>query len=387
MDEKKLVINCAACDATEVSEEALAGYSDIQINTGIVAVSDAGAALLAKRHVSMNCASVVKLPDGTDIKVQNGKYTISKGAVPSKAVCLIINGTLTIEPETEDVIAGYAAIYVNGKLLCPRSMAGAAAGITVNGKTVVYPDGAVIMSELTLDNSFTLRAGDRLYFVTSRIVALDEKLNVEKLISSGARFETKEALISETLVENLAPLFSDSTKLTILPAGTVRIDDDAVLTDRLIRRYGGRLCIDGDLLIEKAPTLKVEYLNVQGTLIMPEDMDTGDMDMEYDELVLFKGRPITYKSNVTIFADMLEGDGVTVVGCAAVTIDESAAPDAIRAGLRIEDCARVECSREQRAAIEEVSRGTAKVSVRGEDKKDLSDIGSTVTINTSVYKF
>lgn len=387
MENKKLVINCAVCNATSVTDDSLAGYSEIKINTGLLAVSNDGMAVLAKHSVSMNCGSVARIRADADIVVKNGKYTISSGAVPSKPVCLVINGALTIEPETEDVIAGYAAIYVNGRLLCPRSMEGSIAGITVNGSIVIYPDGAVVLPELTLDNSFTLRAKDRLYFVRSKIIALDEKLNVEKLISTGARFEAKEALVSEALIERLAPLFDDNTKLTILPAGTVYMDDNTVLTDRLLKKYGGRLYIDGNLLIEKAPTLKIEYLNVSDSLIMPEDMDIGDIDLKYDELVLFKGKLITDKAKALILPDMLTGDGVTVTDCATVTVDENISPDAIISGLRINDCASVVCSDKQRAAIEEVSDNVANVSIRGEETKSSSDNDKAVTINTSIYRF
>lgn len=63
---KKLSVNTAVCDMTEITEERLSQYAEININAAAVIQSEKSALLSAKYPVSMNTACVLKVPDGTD---------------------------------------------------------------------------------------------------------------------------------------------------------------------------------------------------------------------------------------------------------------------------------------------------------------------------------
>ena len=72
---KKKIINCAICDARNVSEESLTGYDQIMINAAIILTTERAKQLLDRYPVALNVASVTMLPDNADItaKVVNNK--------------------------------------------------------------------------------------------------------------------------------------------------------------------------------------------------------------------------------------------------------------------------------------------------------------------------
>ena len=166
---------------------------------------------------------------------------------------LTVNGTLTIEPGAEQALAGYLRIVVNGKVCCPESLVGALAGIlSVNGTMTAYPDGAVLLKHtFVMDDTFALRAKNALYFAERRVVMLDPAIDPQALLDRGVRFKTKDALIAKGLAAAAVPLFDDTVNLRILPDGCAFVNDDATLGEPLLRRYGTKLYINGDLTIEK----------------------------------------------------------------------------------------------------------------------------------------
>ena len=54
MEKKKLVINCAICDARKPSENTLEKYEDIRINSATVLVTPESEELLAQYPVNIN---------------------------------------------------------------------------------------------------------------------------------------------------------------------------------------------------------------------------------------------------------------------------------------------------------------------------------------------
>ena len=59
-----------------------------------------------------------------------------------------------------------------------------------------------------------------------RLIAVDSDLDGAALAAKGVRFSTQEAYLSESLAEDLAPLFDADTRLVILPDGTAVEQDD-----------------------------------------------------------------------------------------------------------------------------------------------------------------
>jgi len=68
---KNKVINAATCDAREVTEESLAGFEHITINSAILIVGERSRELLNKYPVTMNVANVLEVPDGQNITVKS----------------------------------------------------------------------------------------------------------------------------------------------------------------------------------------------------------------------------------------------------------------------------------------------------------------------------
>ena len=94
---KKLIINCSFCDARNVREELLNDYEQIVLNTGILAVSEAGKEVLAHLPLICNANLILQTEEMVHAITQDGCYTISgKSEFPEKSV-LAVNGNLLIK--------------------------------------------------------------------------------------------------------------------------------------------------------------------------------------------------------------------------------------------------------------------------------------------------
>ena len=182
---------------------------------------------------------------------------------------------------TEELLKNYLAIIVNGSVRYPESLSAGLTRMKVNGKTSVYPDDCIILKgSAKIDAYFPLRAeaGAR-YYAERRVVLLDEKLDVAALAEKQVRFETQELLVTESNVEAAVPLVGAATTLTVVPDGCAYVDevDGVSLDERLLRKYGKKLYINGDLSLDANSTpylAQIEYLYVNGTvLLLPEQKD------------------------------------------------------------------------------------------------------------------
>ncbi len=404
-EKKNLRVNCAVCDVRKVTEETLSKYGSVTINAGTVLSCAAARQLLAGHDVTIHTGSTVDLPDG-DVAVssQNGSMTISAGQKPAVPTFLIVNGKLTFESGAEDTLAGYVRIVVNGKVLYPRSMSGALSQMSVNGKAECYPDGAVLLKNtFVMDDTFALRARDVLYYASGRIVMLKDGIDLAMLTKKGARFSTKTALIARRYAEDAAPLFDDQTELVILPDGCAFVEDDATLSDALIRRWGDKLYINGDLTLDKASgdaLNQLTFLRVNGDVTLPRALEDAflSLDAEYDALHIAAGRMFSERISITVTQKMLgDPEGVCCTECAKVHIAPDVTEDQILDGLRLSECAYIRCTPEQRSAVEQVAEDCAVISDGSDEdgsvpglgvvKDIMNSLGDTHahTVNTSEY--
>lgn len=67
---KKLSVNTALCDMTEITEERLSQYSAIAINAAAVIQSEKSAVLISKYPVEINTACVIKVPEGINLIIK-----------------------------------------------------------------------------------------------------------------------------------------------------------------------------------------------------------------------------------------------------------------------------------------------------------------------------
>lgn len=376
---KKMIINCGDCDARNVSEETLAAYESIIINAGTVLVTPEAKNLLNRYAVTMNCGDVLELEKDVKLSQVNGSAQIrSSDMVPGRTY-LVVNGSLEIGPNTEKVLQQYAGISVNGSVTCPESMGSYLNMLSVNGSTVCYPDEAVVLKRnAVIDKTFVLRAKKKLYWSAKRMIIVDPELDAAALAAKGATFSTKEVILAQSKVEALIDLIDEQAEIVIVPDGTAVIRDDVELDDTVLRKYGTKLYIIGDLHVPKEAgeaLTKLEYLSVQGDagvteqwkelLLEKADRITGDIKV-------LRGRTITGKMSARISGWMLEQEpeGISVVDCMKVRLDEDIPNQLILERLSVRDCMNVECTPEQESALGAVCEDVMKIG-RGEE----SDLG------------
>lgn len=394
-----LMINAALCDVRGVTEENLSHYGSVQINTATLITSPRAQTVLGKCGVKINAAANVSSEENIHFSVINGPTTISAGqSIPEQQVGGIVNGPVVLELGCGEVLDSYAFLIINGPVTCPASMAARLHRFQINGPIHVYPDGAILLKRKTvLDRLFYLRAKqDALYFAANRIVALAPDINFPKLAEKNVRFSTKRLLVAESLAESAVHLFDEKADIEVLPDGCAYIDDDAVLDSALVRRYGGKLYIDGDLTIgrDSAAVLdEVSYLHVNGTVLVSKAMKDRvlDMGLVCDELLIVGGTLIRDRPSVEVSAAMLEEaeDGVSLADCARVHFAEDIAPAMLKEKLvSLTDCACVKCGKEQLPVIEAIARDVACISCGDEEESaDEEQDEDTVSVNVAVYTF
>ncbi len=402
-NKKNLKVNCAVCDVRNITEDLLSTYAQVAINSATIITNPAAQALLGRYGVKINAASTLNLEGDVRFASVNGCGRIFPGqTMPEEKVFLIVNGALDIEPGSEDILKNYAGIMVNGALTCPESMTGLLSSITVNGATKTYPDGCIRLKKTTvLDRFFHLRTKeDALYYAAKQIVALDPGIGFAKMAEKRARFSTAKLLVSEALVEAAVPLFDETADIVVLPDGCAYVDDDAVLDENLVKRYGGKLYIDGSLSItpDSASALDhASFLRVNGDLLVCRSMKDKvmEMDMAYDRLRVTGGLLISGRVHAEITAGLLADaeEGVSLMDCANVAFAGDVTPELLKEKLvSLSDCAAVICAdKEQKSVVEALAEDVASFVLAGEkeeedeDEEDGDD--DTVKINAATYAF
>lgn len=117
---KKLSINTALCDMTEITEEVLSSYSELNVNAAAVLLSERASVLISRYSVKLNTASTLKVPEGINTIVKNGSVEIDGTDVTADKTLLMVNGTLLLRPAAEKAMENYVQIKVNGSLLYPK---------------------------------------------------------------------------------------------------------------------------------------------------------------------------------------------------------------------------------------------------------------------------
>ncbi len=372
---KKLKINAGVCDVSRVTEKTLEAYSHITVNAARLVTSQKARELLSAIHFTANVGDTLEAVEGSVLQVQNGAYTITAGPAPNPKVVLMVNGMLTVEQGAQEALGGYAAIAVNGKALYPRSLSGALAGMTVNGKSEAYPDGAVLLkSPAVIDQVFALRAKDSLYYSSGTLVMVDEALNAAALANKGARFQAKRAIIREQLVEQAMPLLDEQTDIVIVKQGYAYLQGDQVVSEQLVRRHGQQLFVDGDLSINHnalEALSQIRGLHVTGQVMLPENLLDAFMGLDavYKSLFTIRGHLIADKVATVADAALMKlyPQGVTFHHCVNITVDPALSPEEIRQRLRFIACVQIRCAPAQQSAVHAVS--TDVVSVQAEEGK------------------
>lgn len=394
---KKLLINCASCDARNIREDDYAHYEAININTSALFTSPEAKAVLNRLPVSIDCANVIELEGDVDLRTVNGRGEIrSEDAVPERKFYMLVNGVLNIGPDTRKQLAQCVGMTINGALKCPESVYASLSGVMINGSVACYPDGAIVLKRnAVIDGLFALRAKSALYWTERRMIMVDAELDAEALKSKGASFSSKEVIIARSKVEAMLGLIDERAELTIVPDGTAVVLDDITLDAAALHRHGKRLYVIGDVTVpENASALdELEYLNIRGDARVPEQHREKLLDKLADisgelKLARPKGVSIADKPIVKVTKWMLEQQpaGIEVIDCAVVKIADDIPKELLAERLRIEDCGVVKCGEELEDTIAMVCENVGRIGGESDSvMAGLKDMMETKFINAAEY--
>lgn len=386
---KKLMINCATCDARNALEENYAHYEQITINCAMVLTSPNAKAVMNKLPFTLNCANVLEVEGNVDLRTVNGSSEIKQGdIVPTSKYYMLVNGSLTIGPDTQEQLAQCVGMTINGSLTCPESVYATLNGVKVNGSTTCYPDGAIVLKRnAVIDKLFALRAKNSLYWSARRMIMVDPELDVAKLQSKGVTFSTKEVIISESKLEALIDLIDEKAEIIIVPDGTSVVLDDITLDEDTLRRYGRQLYVIGDVSIpEDADAMdELKYLNIRGDVKVPQQHKEKLLRVLTEisgeiKTAKPKGATLEDKPFVKITKWMLEQQpmGIDVSDCAIVKIADDIPKELIVQRLHIEDCGVVKCSEELEDAVTMICTNVGQIGGSdGDDGLGIGDIMKT----------
>ena len=397
------MINCATCDIRNALEENYSNYESITINTATVLTNDSGKAFLSKLPVTLNCANVLEIEEDVDFRTINGRGEIkSTNALPEKKYVMVVNGSLTIGPNTQKHLEKCVGMTVNGSVQYPESVSAFLGAMTVNGSTTCYPDNAVVLKRnAVIDKLFALRAKNCLYWSAKRMILVDPELDGKQLHDKGVTFKSKEAIIAQSKVESVLDLIDDQTEIILVPDGTAVVLDDLTLDAVALQRYGNKLYVVGDVTVPKDDCLDaLEYLAVRGDAKVPQvrkEVLLSVMTEISGDVKIAKphGASLSDKPYLKITKWMLEHQpmGLDVSDCAVVQIANDIPKELIMERLKIEDCGTVKCSVDQEDALAMVCQdvgqiGDADEGAAGTIKSALGgmmDLLDTKVINAADY--
>lgn len=382
----KLMINCATCDARNALEENYAHYEQITINCAMVLTSPNAKTVMNKLPFTLNCANVLEVEEDVDLRTINGSSEIkSSDVVPTSKYYMVVNGSLTIGADTQAQLSQCVGMTINGSLTCPESIYTILNSVNVNGSTICYPDGAIVLKRnAVIDKLFVLRAKNSLYWSARRMIMIDPELDVEKLSAKGTTFCSKEVIVSQSKVEALIDLIDEKAEIIIVPDGTAVVTDDLKLDEDALHRYGKQLYVIGDVTVPKdADALdEIKYLNVHGNVKVPEEHKeklqrvlteiSGEVKIEKPRGITLEDKPF-----VKITRWMLERHmkGIEVSDCAVVKIADDIPKELIMERLHIEDCGAVKCSAEQEDAVTLICTDVGTIGgAEGEEGSGIDDI-------------
>lgn len=351
---KNLVINTGLCDARSVKEETLAAYAHITIHAGVVLTSPEARALMARYAVQISAGQSIDAPMEAVFSIINGSARLTPGqTVPKEKRILLVNGSLEIEEGCETLLESYVAMVVNGSVEAPRSLLSRLDTVCVNGSTESYPDGCIRLGDReTLDRTFALRVRQGAhYYAGDRILALAPDIDFAKMAEKQVRFTTEELVVAESLVETAVPLFSEQTRIQIVPDGCMALEEEqVVLSGETVKRCGGRLMVNGDVLMpETGPWLEtLSFLRASGCVrAVREAVHRLDaIGAKYGSLHVVGGTLLRDMESLRVTRAMLENaaDGLSVDSCDQVVFDADIPPALLREKLvSVWDCSNVRC--------------------------------------------
>lgn len=397
---KNYLLNCDVCDTRKINEEDYSGYEKMIINADVIVVSATSKSVLNRLPVTINQDCTIEIADDIDVELKtvNGSYEITGTTAVKEHTLLIVNGSLNIYPGTEDTLAKYEKIYVNGSVICPKSLEGYLTKLSANGSVSMYPDDCVILdSTFIVDKYFPMRAKEgKKYYVENKVIVQDKAVDLGKLVQKNVQFVTKQLIVPEEMVESCVELFDEKVDFVVIPAGMTLHYGDAVLNEQLLEKQGSNIYVYGELNVPEDCDVEslagsVEKIVVKGNVVLKKDQEGcfKKLNVEYSQLEFkWEGRIIKNKPSARVDKALLESspNKVLVKNAATIKIAADVTPELILDRLVIENCAKVACNEEQESAIAAIAQNVAKIGKSGGEElpgmvDDIKDLFSTKMIN------
>ena len=403
-NKKNYLLNCDVCDTRKINEEDYSGYEKMMINADVVVVSAASKSVLNRLPVTINQDCTIEIADDIDVELKtiNGSYEITGTTAVQEHTLLIVNGSLNIHPGTEDTLAKYEKIHVNGSVRCPRSLEGYLTKLSANGSVSMYPDDCIILDgTFIVDKYFPVRAKEgKKYYVENKVIVQDKAVDLGKLVQKNVQFVTKQLIVPEEMVESCVELFDEKVDFVVIPAGMTLHYGDAVLNEQLLEKEGSNIYVYGKLNVPEDCDVEslaesVEKIVVKGNVVLKKEQEGcfKKINVEYSQLEFkWEGRIIENKPSARVDKVLLESspNKVLVRNAATIKIASDVTPELILDRLMIENCAKVACNEEQESAIAAVAQNVAKIGEsEGEElpgmMDGIKDLLSTKMINADNY--
>lgn len=398
MSEKKnLMINCDVCDARNAKKEYLSDFEQILINTDLLLVSAESRGILEQLPAICNTDNTLEVDDSVILLFHSGDSVISGGTALQENTVLAVNGNLTIRSDaSREVLNSLRAVNVTGSLLCPVSLLSCLKDLYVTGDVKTYPDDCIVMDPIfTPDAYFHLRAKEgQKYYAEQEVRFTSPGIHLTTLKEKNVRFVSPRFFVPEEKAADALELFDETAFMEAIPDGYAFVGKDTELDEKLLAQYGNRLFIRGNVtLTEKsAPLLPgLEKLYVAGTLYVPEELkeDFRRVDAQCGLVEIIKKekrRVLENRPRVVLDKVVLDASpkGLLVRNCAVLTIREDVPPQGILDHVDIMNCARVDCTEEQKAAVQLKSTNVAQIGSREENGEPRGMLG--VLLNLSETK-
>lgn len=396
--EKTITINCEICDTRKMLENTYEAYDKIILNAEWVIVNKRSKALFEKLNIICNAEEFISVDndDISDIPIVsiNGNYSIGSIIPAEDNIILIVEGGLTISTGAGEALKRYHKIAVDGNVMCPESMAAYLPNISVNGSTVIYPDDYTLLSgNFIIDKYFPLRAAQNgKYFVPNTVKLLDKEVNTALLAEKKTRFKAKKLLVPEEKLEELIPLFDETTEFIVVPRGFTIVDGSAKLDYEFVKEYGNKIFVYGNLdargdIADIVPQISSLIITGKVTMTKKSGAHFRKINSQYKKSEIVKEVILRNKAMVRLKNKNISEDGISVVSCGVVAIAKDVTPENIMRFIDIKNVGIVTCSEEQVFAVETVGVNIGRITT--EQFKDtvqlLGELAGVNAINTEKY--
>ncbi len=367
MEKKSLILNCDVCDSRNMKEEDYRQYETVTINSEVLIVNEVSKGMLLRLSVRQNIERTLECEEETDVRIVNGAYEITADRMPQKPVILVANGPLKVMPGTETVLGKYKCLIINGPAEFPESLTDFMNNMTVNGKVTTYPDDHVILGDdFVMDQYFPLRAVEgKKYFARNAVIIQDADVDIAELLQKHIHIRTPRLIVPESRIEECSCLFDADVDFVVVPEGMALVCGDAVLDEELIRRKGRRLFVYGHLELKEDEDMEMirretGQLVVTGSvsLYRHQKEEFQKLDARYEDLRI-KSQERVLQGMVTVHLNKKlfdhSPDGIRIGSAVKVVIEEDVTPEMIMDGLNGINCLQIECSEEQREALDRLN--------------------------------